>query len=136
MEEKVKETVLVTGATGFVAGHVIDILLERNYKVIGTVRSLNDPKKYEYLYNINSSKKHNLSLVEANLLDENSWDNPMKGCSYVLHLASPVIIDMKVKEEEIIEPAKKGTLYVLKAALRNNIKKVIVTSSVAAINFG
>jgi len=90
MEQSSKQTrVLVTGASGYLAGHVVYYLLERDYLVRGTVRSLKDPKKISHLYEIYPSKKDNLELVEADLLDKSGWDAAMKDVDYVLHLASP-----------------------------------------------
>jgi len=64
----------VTGATGYVAGHVIHELLERNYRVRGTVRSLKQKDKYEHIYKIIPEKNELIELVEADLLDDSIWD--------------------------------------------------------------
>lgn len=73
-----KGTVLVTGASGYIASHVIRELLQRGYKVIGTVRSLANQTKYAFLYEF-SHAKENLELREADLLDSNSWDAALNG---------------------------------------------------------
>lgn len=65
--------VLVTGASGYIAGHVVKLLLESGYAVRGTVRSLKDRDKFKYLYCVCPEAQHNLELVEADLLHEESW---------------------------------------------------------------
>lgn len=81
--------VLLTGASGYLAGHVLNHLLNRGFKVRGTVRSLKDIKKVNHIYEINTSKRDNLELIEADLLDPKSWDSAMKDIDYVIHTASP-----------------------------------------------
>lgn len=83
------EIVLVTGASGYIAIHIVKLLLESGYKVRGTVRSLKDEKKVSPLRKLVANPKHELELVEADLLNEQSWLNAVKGCTYVLHIASP-----------------------------------------------
>jgi len=84
-----KGTVLVTGASGYIASHIIKELLQRGYHVVGTVRSLANQAKYAFLYELPNAKEH-LELREADLLDANSWDNALVGVESVLHVASPI----------------------------------------------
>lgn len=70
-------TVLVTGVTGYLAGHVVNTLLRKNYKVKGTVRSLKNEEKNKTVYEICPEKNANLELVEANLLDNECWEGIM-----------------------------------------------------------
>ncbi|EDK31897.1 NAD-dependent epimerase/dehydratase family protein (macronuclear) [Tetrahymena thermophila SB210] len=128
--------VLVTGASGYLAGHVLYYLLERGYKVRGTVRSLKDPKKINHLYDIYPSQKDNLELVEADLLNKDCWDSAMKEVDYVIHVASPFPNAKPKNEDEIIKPAVEGTTSVYEAALRNNVKKIVITSSIVAVFTG
>ena len=130
--EPLQEKVLVTGATGFIASHIIYQLLENNYLVRGTVRSLKNPKN-EHIYSIYPSKKDNIELVEAEILSTDNWDPIVSGCQYVLHVASPFPSKPPKHPDDLIKPAVKGTRDVLMAAIRNNVKKVVVTSSVASI---
>ena len=83
------DLVLVTGASGYIATHIVKQLLELGYRVRGTVRSLTDDKKVAPLRKLVDKSKHELELVEADLLNENSWLDAVKGCTYVLHTASP-----------------------------------------------
>lgn len=79
----------MSGASGFLAGHVINILLQQGYKVRGTVRSLKNQDKLKPIKEICPEKNHNLELVEANLLDNKCWDKIIPGCQYVIHTAPP-----------------------------------------------
>ena len=135
--KKNKELILVTGASGYLASNLIKLLLSKNYKVRGTVRSLKDPKKHESLYNLVPSKKQNLTLVEADLLDPSSWNKAVKGVDWIAHLASPFFLESpKDPKKELIEPAVNGVKNVFSAALKNGIKRIVMTSSIAAIAYG
>lgn len=84
------ELVLVTGATGFIAGHCVRQLLEAGYRVRGTVRSLaGRPAKLAHLRAMEAEFGGRLELVEAELLDEASWEPAVRECAFVLHVASP-----------------------------------------------
>jgi len=128
--------ILVTGATGYIASHLIKILLENGFKVRGTVRSLSNKEKYQFLENLVPSKQDNLTFVEADLTDKSSWLSAMEGCDYVFHLASPIPVSIPKDEMDIIGPAVEGTVNVLEAAVAKGVKKVVITSSVAAIAHG
>ncbi len=107
-------SVVVTGASGFIAGHVIEQLLAKGYRVKGSVRSLADEGKVKHL----REKFHGLELFEADLLSEGSFDAAVAGADYVVHTASPFIITVADPQRDLIEPAVKGTLNVLWAAKR------------------
>ena len=74
-----------------------------------------------------------LEIVEMNLLNEKQIDKAVEGCDYVIHVASPFPYKEPKNEEDVIEPAFKGTLYVLRAAYKHKVKRVVLTSSVATI---
>lgn len=82
--------VLVTGGSGFIALHIIRSLLNQNVKVRTTVRSLKDHSKIDVIKSLSPQKNQNLDIREADLTDEKPWDEIVKGCNYVLHVASPV----------------------------------------------
>jgi len=129
--------ILVTGVTGFVAAHVVYILLQNDCKVRGTVRSLKDENKYMHLKQLLPEKAHLLDFCQADLLDVNSWDAATQGVQYIMHVASPFPAkDPKNPEKELYLPARQGTENVLKAALKNGVKKVVITSSIASVMFG
>ena len=125
--------VLVTGASGYIALHVVDQLVKGGYRVRGTVRSLNNDRKVKPLLKLGQGAKYPIELVEADLLCANSWKKAAEGVDVVMHTASPVILDENVAEEEIVRPAVEGTLNVLNAALAAGVKRVVLTSSVIAI---
>ncbi|VDK79735.1 unnamed protein product [Litomosoides sigmodontis] len=128
-----KCVVLVTGASGYIALHCVQQLLENGYTVRGTVRSLQNSSKVSSLRDLKHSSER-LELVEADLECPDHWPRAVEGCTYIMHIASPWPI---VADERTIEIAKGGTLNVLKAAAQCcTIRKIVLTSSTAAINDG
>jgi len=127
-----KKPIVVTGANGFIASHVIEQLLQSGYKVIGTVRSL-ETSKVEHLTKMD--KKGNLELVIVkDLTEDGIFDSIVKDVEYVFHIASPFAIDTKNPEKELVEPAVLGTTNFLKSCNKTDtIKKVVITSSIAAV---
>ena len=129
-----EELVLVTGATGYIATHIVQQLLQAGYRVRGTVRSLKNEEKVKPLYELCPEANDKLELVECNLLDENCWDAAVKDCTYVLHTASPVPLVNPKDEDEVIKPAVDGTMFVLRASQKaGTVKRIVLTSSAAAI---
>ncbi|PIK48966.1 hypothetical protein BSL78_14179, partial [Apostichopus japonicus] len=124
--------VLVTGASGYVAAHVVQQLLQEGYQVRGTVRSLKNPMKVDPLKKLGEAADNRLELVEADLLNAECWADAVDGCDYVMHTASPFPMGNPSDENEIIRPAVDGTLNVLKACT-GKVKRVVLTSSVVAI---
>lgn len=127
--------ILVTGGSGYIASWVVKQLLDKGYTVHTTVRDLNNKEKYQHLMDIAEKAKGSLNIFEADLMKKGSFDKSMKDCELVMHMASPFLIQgIKDAEKELIEPAKQGTRNVLESANRtSSVKRVIVTSSVAAI---
>ncbi|KAL6178795.1 hypothetical protein ACLB2K_050313 [Fragaria x ananassa] len=126
------EKVCVTGAGGFAASWVVKLLLSRGYIVHGTVRQPGD-SKYEHLNKLEKASE-NLKLFKADLLDYDSLCSAISGCSGVFHVASPVpTTEVKDPEAEVLEPAVRGTLNVLKACLEAKVKRVVLVSSTAAV---
>ncbi|KAK2573682.1 NADPH-dependent aldehyde reductase ARI1 [Acropora cervicornis] len=132
--------VLVTGASGFLASHIVRQLLEAGeYMVRGTVRSLSNEKKVGPLKKLKpENAKYDLELVEADLTNKESWTEAVKDCTYVLHVASPFPAENPRDEMEVIRPAVEGTKNVLDACAKTKgaVKRVVVTSSVVAIYAG
>lgn len=127
------ERVCVTGAGGFIGSWVVHSLLEHGYIVHGTVRNKN---KSSHLKELPNSER--LHLFEADLLVEGSFDKAFEGCSGVFHTASPFFFSgVTDPETQMLKPAIDGTLSVLRSVCRTpTIKRVIVTSSLAAIIVG
>ena len=130
------DKVLVTGATGFIGLHCIQQLLDQGYQVTGTVRSLS--KKNEVIDSMKENSLHpeNLTIVYADLLKDEGWNEAVEGCRYVLHVASPFVLEEPEHEDILIRPAVEGTLRVLNACKDNRVEKVVLTSSFAAIGYG
>ena len=126
------EKVLVTGATGYIGLHCIHQLLNQGYAVNGSIRS---PERKEEIFE--SLKNHNtptenLNLFTFNLTEDDGWDEGMEGCDYLLHVASPIALENH-DEDFFVKPAVAGVKRAFKFAKKHNVKKVVLTSSVAAI---
>ena len=126
------EKVLVTGATGYIGLHCIHQLLNQGYAVNGSVRSPERKDEiFEALKNQNTPTE-NLSIFTIDLNDDEGWDQGMDGCDYLLHVASPIALENH-NEDFFVKPAVAGVKRAMKFAKKHNVKKVVLTSSVAAI---
>ena len=131
-----EQWVLVTGGTGFVGGHCILQLLQKGYKVKTTIRSLSKKDKVlEMLKNGGLTSFERLAFIEADLTDDKNWAEAVAGCTYVLHVASPIFLRLPKHEDEMIRPAVEGTIRVLKAARDAEVKRVVITSSFGAVGY-
>ena len=129
-----KPIVLVTGGTGFIGIYCILKLLQQGYSVRTTVRSLNRKEEVISLLKASGiSSFENLTFIEADLTKDANWNEAVKDCTYVLHVASPFPAGEPEDENELIIPAREGALRVLKAARDAGVKRVVLTSSFAAI---
>ncbi|XP_060670635.1 phenylacetaldehyde reductase isoform X1 [Ziziphus jujuba] len=127
------KVVCVTGASGYIASWIVKHLLQRGYTVKVSVRYPNDPKKTEHLLSLDGAKER-LHLFKADLLEEGSFDALVEGCEGVFHTASPLVVSAADPQAEIIDPAMKGTLNVLRSCAKHPcIKRVIITSSIATV---
>ncbi len=126
--------VMVTGATGYVAGQLVKKLLKQGLTVHAPVRDPDKPEKLKYLNEIAAASSGEIKYFKADLLDDGSYDEAMAGCALVFHTASPFKIDVKDPQSELIDPARLGTRNVLQSANRTpEVKRVVLTSSCAAI---
>jgi nucleoside-diphosphate-sugar epimerase len=133
------DLVLVTGASGYVAGHCILRLLTDGYKVRGTLRSLKragEVRQWLTKARGGSDPLDALSFVEAELTAPEGWDVAMEGVRYVLHVASPLPSSLPKHPDDLIVPAREGTLNVMRAASRASVERVVQTSSSTAILYG
>jgi dihydroflavonol-4-reductase len=130
---KTDNAVCVTGASGFIAAHIVRELLERGYRVRGTVRSLRTPEKYASLTQLPGAPDR-LELVEADLLKPGSYDGAVSGCDVVMHTASPYVIDVKDAQRDLVDPAVNGTVNVLASAKAAGVRRVVLTSSMSSIS--
>lgn len=130
--EASETTVLVTGASGFIAMHCILQLLERGYKVRGTLREPTREAGLRKTFAKHLSTDDRLEFLKADLQKEEGWDDAVESCRYVLHVASPFPRQPPKQQDDIINTAKNGTLRVLKAAASGKVRRVVMTSTIAA----
>ena len=130
-------TVLVTGGSGFIAGHCILQLLASGHTVRATLRSARrEAEVRDALRAAGASGEEQLAFIAADLMADTGWPDAMRDCEYVLHVASPVPAGIPKHEDELIVPARAGTLRVLRAARDAGVRRVVLTSSFAAIGYG
>ena len=137
MENTKKDTwVLVTGGTGFVGVHTILQLLQQGYKVKTTLRSLSRKEEIiDMLKNGGITSFDNLRFIAADLTKDDNWDEAVKDCAYVLHIASPIFLALPKNQNDMIRPAVDGTLRVLKAARDAGVKRMVMTSNFGAVGY-
>ncbi|MFJ8105958.1 NAD-dependent epimerase/dehydratase family protein [Streptomyces sp. NPDC096132] len=129
-------TVLVTGGSGFVAAHLVRQLLERGHQVRTTVRSTANTAKVAPLRALQDEHPGRLDLFEADLLKEGSFDEAMKGCAVVFHVASPFLMPERIKDgqRDVVDPALRGTRNVVASVDRTeSVERLVFTSTVGAI---
>jgi nucleoside-diphosphate-sugar epimerase len=127
------KSVLVTGGSGYLGGWCIAELLERGYDVRTTVRDLSREQQVRDSVASRVDPGDRLTVLAADLTRDDGWADAVAGCDYVLHVASPFPPKQPRDPDELIVPAREGTLRVLRAALDAGVKRVVVTSSIAAI---
>jgi nucleoside-diphosphate-sugar epimerase len=130
-------TVLVTGGTGFLGSHAVADLLKRGFKVRTTVR---DPSRRSTLLSMlecaGVSNHESLDIRVADLGHDEGWADAVAGCEFVLHMASPFPAQPPKDEQDLIRPARDGTLRVLRSAQASGVRRVVMTSSFAAVGYG
>jgi dihydroflavonol-4-reductase len=130
------QTVLVTGGSGFLGGWCAVELLRRGYRVRTTLRDMSREREVRDGVATEVDAGERLELAAADLCADAGWPEAVAGCDHVLHVASPLPAAQPKDADELIVPARDGTLRVLGAALDAGVKRVVVTSSVAAVNGG
>lgn len=126
-------TVLVTGGTGFLGGWCIVEALRAGHRVRATVRDLAREQEVRDAVAREIDADGRLEVVRADLNEDGGWTEALAGCEYVLHVASPFPAKQPKDPQELIVPAREGTLRVLRAALDAGASRVVATSSVAAM---
>lgn len=124
--------VAVTGATGFIGSEVVKVLLDRGHTVHGTVRNPEDQAKVAPLMQLDGASER-LSLFKADLMERSGFDDAFTGCDIVMHVASPYAIDVEDAQRDLVDPALTGTRNALEAANDAGVRRIVLTSSVAAI---
>jgi dihydroflavonol-4-reductase len=129
--------VLVTGGSGFIGSHAVLQLLAAGHQVRTTVRSLKSEVDARNLLREGGGEPGSrLSFFAADLENDAGWREAVAGCEYVLHVASPFPPGVPKHEDELIVPARDGALRVLRASRDAGVKRVVLTSSFAAIGYG
>lgn len=132
-----EQYVLVTGGTGFIAQHCIIALINAGFRVRTTVRTLTrEHEVREHLRTGGVDAGDRLAFVRADLSSDLGWADAAKGCTYVIHGASPTPTGEKANDDEWIRPAVDGNLRVLRAARAAGVKRVVLTSAFGAIGAG
>jgi len=133
------DTVLVTGATGWIAQHCILQLLEAGYDVRGTARGDGRASGVAAILAPHLSAPaserlaQSFSVTRADLTSDAGWDDAVSGCRFVLHVASPFPSDKPKNDDDLVIPAREGALRVLRAASRSGVERVVLTSSIGAV---
>ena len=130
------EKVLVTGGSGYIGLHCISQLLKEGFSVRTSLRSMDRKKEIQEALSGLIKNNESLEFCELDLMRDEGWDDAVRGCSYVLHVASPVYDKNMKDENSFIQPAKQGLLRALKPAIKYKIKRFVLTSSIAAITQG
>jgi nucleoside-diphosphate-sugar epimerase len=129
--------VLVTGGSGFVGSHCILQLLTAGHEVRTTVRDLKREADVRAMLRVGGAEpEEQLSFFAADLTNDAGWPEAVAGCDFVLHVASPFPAGVPKHEDELIVPAREGALRVLRASRDAGVKRVVLTSSFAAIGYG
>ena len=130
------KNVLLTGITGFLGAHTAIQLLNKGYNVVGTLRDKKRASDIRAIIGEHVSSINNLTFAEADLNNAVVWSELTKNVDYVQHIASPFPRKLPKNENDLILPAKNGTLNILKSAADNGVKRVVMTSSMAAVVYG
>src|SRR5271155_398077 len=127
--------VLVTGGNGYLGTHVIAALLHQGREVRATVRSVNSEPELREAVRRGGADDTGLEVVTADLASDDGWARAARGVEEVHHVASPIPSAQPEDPDELIVPAREGTLRVLRAAREAGARRVVLTSSFAAIGY-
>jgi dihydroflavonol-4-reductase len=136
VEETAGVTVLVTGGSGYLGGWCIAGLLERGYSVRATLRDARRETDVRGALEGHVDAGDRLGFAIAELGSDDGWADAVAGCDFVLHIASPFPPAQPKDPDELIVPARDGALRVLRASLDAEVKRIVLTSSVAAVRHG
>ena len=128
--------ILVTGGTSYIGKHCIAHLLEKQYDVKATIRDIKNAESVKADLQKYLKKDINLKFFEADLLKDNGWDKAIENCDAIMHVAGPYPMNFEGPEVDQIKPHEEGTLRILKLAKSNNVQRVVLTSSIAAVWMG
>ena len=128
-----KNTILLTGISGYIGLHCAKELLDAGYNVRGSIR--NQVKGQEVLDTLTAASVDttNLTLIELDLTSNRGWDEAAAGCEFVMHVASPFVLANPKEPKDLISPAIDGTLRALRAAKKAGVKRLVLTSSILSM---
>ena len=130
-------TILVTGGSGFLASHCLVQLAAAGHRLRATLRNPAREAEVRALLKAGGAEPGpELTFYRADLMSDDGWAEAAKGCDFVLHVASPFPAGVPHSDDELIVPAREGALRVLRAARAGGVKRVVLTSSFAAIGYG
>lgn len=132
---RVDKFVVVTGASGFIAKHVIAELLKRGFAVRGTLRSLDKAESVRTAVAAAGANSEALTFAAADLLSDGGWEDAFGDARLIVHTASPFPVEQPDDPDDVIRPAREGTLRVLAAAQRAGAERVVMTSSTVAVMY-
>lgn len=135
MSTSEQNLVVVTGASGFIAKYVIAELLRRGFAVRGTLRSLDKADSVRNAVARAGADPGKLTFAVADLLHDGGWAEAISGAPFVVHTASPFPVQQPDNADDVIAPAREGTLRVLQAATNAGVKRVVLTSSTVAVMY-
>ena len=130
------KNILVTGGTSYIGKHCIAELLKKEYNVRTTVRDIKKAESARTDINKYLKKDTNIEFFEADLLKEKGWNKAIVDCDAIMHVAGPYPLNFDGPEEDQIKPHEEGTIRILKLAKLNNVDRVVLTSSIAAVWMG
>ncbi|MFE5775046.1 NAD-dependent epimerase/dehydratase family protein [Brachybacterium sp. NPDC056505] len=131
------QRILVTGGSGFIAGHCLLQLLEEGYRVRATMRSLEkEARVRSELEAAGLTRGEDLEFAAADLTSDDGWARALDGVDAVLHVASPVMPGHVEDEAQLVATAREGTLRVLRAARDAGVERVVLTSAFRAVSWG
>ena len=128
--------ILVTGGTSYIGKHCIAHLLGKKYDVRASIRNIKNAESVRIDLQKYLKKDVKLKFFEADLLKDKGWDRAIENCEAIMHVAGPYPMNFEGPEEDQIKPHEEGTLRILKLAKSNNVERVILTSSIAAVWMG
>jgi nucleoside-diphosphate-sugar epimerase len=130
------DTVLLTGISGFLGGHIAKALLDAGFLVRGSVRDLKKAEAVKATLAKAGCDVSRLSFVALDLTRDDGWETAMDGVRYLQHTASPFVLNMPKDKNELVGPAVAGTERAISAALKAGVERIVLTSSMAAMAYG
>lgn len=127
--------VLVTGASGFIGGHIVADLLRRGFAVRGSVRNRSRTDEVHAAMAAAHVDTTELEICELDLLSDSGWVEAVDGCRYVLHVASPFVLDEPRHPDDLIRPAVEGATRAVATALDAGVQRIVMTSALATMQF-